>query len=60
MSKNKIIEETVETIIDNIEEKLVDYMFDLGDYSETNNKFYKDKEELTNLVIKELYNRINK
>jgi len=46
MSKNKIIEETVETIIDNIEEKLVDYMFDLGDYSETNNKFYSDKEEL--------------
>ena len=60
MSKNKIIEETVETIIDNIEEKLVDYMFDLGQYSETNNKFYSDKEELTELVIKELYNRINK
>ena len=58
MSRNKIIEETVETIIDNIEEKLVEYMFDLGDYSETNNKFYKDKEELTNLVIKELYNRV--
>lgn len=58
--KNKIIEETVETIIDNIEEKLVDYMFDFGDYSETNNKFYSDKEELTELVIKELYNRINK
>ena len=37
--KNKVIEETVETIIDNIEEKLVDYMFDLRDYSETNNKF---------------------
>ena len=60
MSKNKIIFETVETIIDNIEEKLVDYMFDLGQYSETNNKFYSDKEELTELVIKELYNRINK
>ena len=58
--KNKIIEETVETIIDNIEAKLVDYMFDLGQYSETNNKFYSDKEELTELVIKELYNRINK
>ena len=58
MSKNKIIEETVETIIDNIEEKLVEYMFDIGKYSETNNKFYKDKEELTNLVIKELYNRV--
>ena len=26
--KNKIIEETVETIIDNLEEKLVDYMFE--------------------------------
>jgi hypothetical protein len=58
--KNKIVLETVETIIDNIEDKLVDYMFDLGDYSETNNKFYSDKEELTELVIKELYNRINK
>ena len=58
--KNKIKLETVETIIDNIEEKLVDYMFDLGQYSETNNKFYSDKEELTELVIKELYNRINK
>ena len=56
--KNKIIEETVETIIDNIEEKLVEYMFDIGKYSETNNKFYKDKEELTNLVIKELYSRV--
>ena len=60
MSKNKIIEETVETIIDNIEEKLVDYMFDLGDYSETNNKFYEDKEELFNEVVKELNNRIIK
>ena len=56
--KNKIIEETVETIIDNIEEKLVEYMFDIGEYSETNNKFYTDKEELTNLVIKELYSRV--
>ena len=58
MSRNKIVEETVETIIDNIEEKLVEYMFDIGKYGETNNKFYKDKEELTNLVIKELYNRV--
>ena len=58
LEKNKIIEETVETIIDSIEEKLVEYMFDIGKYSETNNKFYKDKEELTNLVIKELYDRV--
>jgi len=58
MSKNKIIEETVETIIDNIEEKLVGYMFELGDYSETNNKFYSDKEELFSQVIKEINNRL--
>ena len=58
--KNKIIFETVETIIDNIEEKLVDYMYEYGNYTESNDKFYSDKEELTELVIKELYNRINK
>ena len=56
--KNKIVEETVDTIIDSIEEKLVDYMFELGDYSETNNKFYSDKEELFSQVIKELNNRL--
>mgnify|MGYP003154601476 CR=1 FL=1 len=58
MSKNKIIEETVETIIDNIEEKLVDYMFEYGEYSETNNKFMSDKEELFSQVIEEINNRL--
>ena len=58
MLENKIIEETVETIIDKMDEVLVDYMFDLGDYSETNNKFYSDKEELFSEVIKELNNRL--
>ena len=58
MSKNKIIEETVETIIDNIEEKLVDYMFEYGDYNETDNKFYNDKEELFSQVIEEINNRL--
>ena len=60
MSKNKIIEETVETIIDNIEEKLVDYMFKYGNYTESNNNFWNDHEELFSEVIKELNNRINK
>ena len=60
MSKNKIIEETVETIIDNLEEKLVDYMYEYGNYTESNNKFYNDKEEMFKLVIKELNKRINK
>tara|TARA_A100000172_G_C2994227_1_gene93946 strand:- start:543 stop:728 length:186 start_codon:yes stop_codon:yes gene_type:complete len=58
MSKNKIIEETVETIIDNLEEKLVDYMFKYGDYNESDNKFYNDKEELFSQVIEEINNRL--
>ena len=58
--KNKIIGETVETIIDNIDEKLVDYMFEYGieKYEESNDKFFNDKEEMFVKVIKELYNRI--
>ena len=58
MAKNKIIEETVETIIDNLEDKLVDYMYEYGNYSESDNKFYSDKEELFSEVIKELNNRL--
>ena len=60
MSKNKIKNETVETIIDVIEEKLVDYMFEYGDYSDSNDVFYNDKEELFNEIVKELNNRIIK
>ena len=56
--KNKIIEETVETIIDNLEDKLVDYMYEYGNYSESDNKFYSDKEELFSKVIKEISNRL--
>ena len=58
--KNKIVLETVETIIDNLEEKLVDYMYKYGNYTESNNKFYNDKEKMFKLVIKELNKRINK
>ena len=56
---NKIIGETVETIIDNIDEKLVDYMFDYGNYEETDDVFFNDKEEMFCQVIEELNNRIN-
>ena len=56
--KNKIIEETVETIIDNLEDKLVDYMYEYGNYSESDNKFYSDKEQLFSEVIKEISNRL--
>ena len=57
---NKIIGETVETIIDNIDEVLVDYMYEYGDYEESDNKFLDEKEEIFSSVITELYNRINK
>tara|TARA_R110000737_G_scaffold265028_1_gene272800 strand:- start:306 stop:494 length:189 start_codon:yes stop_codon:yes gene_type:complete len=56
--KNKIVLETVETIIDNLEEKLVDYMYEYGNYTESNNKFYNDKEELFSQVIEEITNRL--
>tara|TARA_R100001594_G_scaffold326_1_gene1318 strand:+ start:440 stop:619 length:180 start_codon:yes stop_codon:yes gene_type:complete len=58
MSKNKIIEETVETIIDHLYETSHHYMFELGKYGESDNKFIKDQEEIVKLVIKELNNRI--
>ena len=57
--KNKIIGETVETIIDKIDEVLVDYMYEYGDYEESDNKFFDEKEEMFSSVIEELYNRIN-
>ena len=56
---NKVLDETVDTTIDKIDELLVDYMFDYGNYEETDNKFFDDKEEMFVQVIKELNNRIN-
>ena len=56
----KIITETVDTIIDSIYEKTEDYMEEYGNYSETNDEFFEDREEYMIEVINELYNRINK
>ena len=56
----KIINETVDTIIDSIYEKTEDYMFEYGKYEETNDEFFEDREEYMIEVINELYNRINK
>jgi len=55
----KIITETVETIIDSIYEKTEHYMDEYGNYSETNDEFFEDREEYMIEVINELYNRIN-
>ena len=56
--KNKIKLETVETIIDVIDEKLVEYMFEYGNYTESDNRFFDDKEELFSQVIQEINNRL--
>ena len=52
-------DETVDTIIDSIDEKTVDYMFEYGNYEETNSQFVEDLVVFKKLVITELYNRIN-
>ena len=56
----KIINETVDTIIDSIYEKTEDYMYEYGKYTESNNEFFEDREEYMIEVIKELNNRIIK
>ena len=55
----RIIDETVDTIIDSIDEKTVDYMFEYGDYKETDDQFVEDLRVFKKQVITELFNRIN-
>ena len=50
----RIIDETVDTIIDSIDEKTVDYMFEYGDYKETDDKFVEDLRVFKKQVITEL------
>lgn len=56
----RIIDETVDTIIDSIDEKTVDYMFEYGDYKETDDQFVEDLRVFKRQVITELYNRLIK
>tara|TARA_Y100001937_G_C7112652_1_gene328508 strand:- start:1738 stop:1926 length:189 start_codon:yes stop_codon:yes gene_type:complete len=58
--KNKIIEETVETIIDKLYQESEYYMYEYGEYSESDDKFIEDQEQIVVEIIKELNNRINK
>ena len=53
----KIVNETIDTTIDSIDEVVVDYMYEYGDYKESDNRFIHDKELITRLVIKQLYHR---
>ena len=56
--KNKIVQETVETIIDHLYETSHHYMYEYGktDYK-TDSKFTKEQNEIVRQVIVELYRR---
>ena len=56
----RIIDETVDTIIDSIDEKTVDYMFEYGNYEETNDQFMEDLKIFKSEVVKELFSRFNR
>ena len=55
---NKIVNETVDTIIDQVHDELVDYMYEYGEYTDSDDEFALDQEYLTKRVILELYNRL--
>ena len=55
---NKVVDETVDTLIDDLWEKTCDYMYEYGKYSESDDKFIEDQEQIVVEIIKELNNRI--
>jgi hypothetical protein len=55
---NKVVDETVDTLIDNVWELLQDYMYEYGNYTESNDEFYDDYKVMEVKVVEELYNRI--
>ena len=54
----EIINNITETIIDNLYDTTVEYMYNSGKYLESNDKFVKDQEKFVREVIKELNFRI--
>ena len=54
----KVVDETVDTLIDKVWESLTDYMYEYGDYTESDDEFYEDYKVMEVKVVEELYNRI--
>ena len=54
----EIINNITETIIDNLYETSLHYMYKFGEYGESDDKFIKDQEKFVREVIKELNFRI--
>ena len=57
---NKVVDEVIDTLVDNLEELTTHYMYEVGGYTESNSEFVVDHEKICDQVIKELFNRINK
>tara|TARA_R100000789_G_C2924554_1_gene127353 strand:+ start:381 stop:578 length:198 start_codon:yes stop_codon:yes gene_type:complete len=56
----RIVDEITDTIIDNLYEESEHYMYEFGEYEESNDKFVEDQEKYVLEVIKELNKRITK
>jgi hypothetical protein len=57
---NKVVDEVIDTLVDNMEELTTHYMYEVGGYTESNSEFVVDHEKICDQVITELYNRIKK
>jgi len=56
--ENKVVMETVDTIIDTINEVSCEYMYEFGHHSESTDEFVKEQEVVFDKVIKELNKRL--
>ena len=56
----EIVNNITETIIDELYEQTIHYMYKSNQYTESNDEFVKDQEKFVIEVIKELNKRINK
>ena len=55
---NKVVQETVDTIVDKLYQQSEYYMYEYGNYSESNDKFVQEQEQIVLEVIKELNKRV--
>jgi len=57
---DKVVDETVDTLLDKVYEELEYYMYESGNYDESDDEFMEDYKVMELEVVKELYNRIKK
>ena len=55
---DKIVDETIDTLVDKLHDLTTDYMFEYGEYEETDDNFVSDHCTYRELVIKEMYKRL--